>query len=174
MKRPALTLVLAAAGWLAAGAAAAQSAALPYELRQVVQRYPVQLITGKDCRSCDGGRRLLEQRGIPYTEKRVDSSADAKALKALTGAQALPVLRVGNQQMVGLVASEWHGYLDAAGYPKDSRLPAGWRAPAAEPLAPAGSAPETPPHLDAPPAPAAVQPTVPAAADDGSRPKIRF
>ena len=48
------------------------------------------------------------------------------------------------------------------------------RAPVAEPLAPAGGAPEAPPHLDAPPPPAAAQPTPPAAADDGSRPKIRF
>ena len=163
--------VLLASALLAPTSASAQSGTLSYELRQPASRYPVQLITGKDCRSCEAGRQLLAKRGVPFAEKRVDGTNDLMALKRLTGATSLPVLIVGSQQVIGLVSQEWNSYLDAAGYPKDSKLPASWRNPAAEPLGPPEAAPK--PAPEASPTTAAPSPA-PAPADDPSRPKIRF
>ncbi|MBQ0961703.1 glutaredoxin family protein [Ideonella sp. 4Y11] len=159
--RPVATLALAALGL-----ASAWAQTLPYELREASSRYPVQLITGKDCRACDPARQLLVQRGVPFAEKRVETPGDIAALRHLTGATSLPVLIVGRQQVVGLVSQEWNSYLDAAGYPKDNRLPKNWTRPAAEPLGPA-----LPPAVVSP-APASPPPAEPS--DDPSRPKIRF
>ena len=164
-RSPSRFLVALALGALGLTSAWAQS--LPYELREPSNRYPVQLITGKDCRSCDPARQLLVQRGVPFAEKRVDSAGDIAALRHITGSASLPVLLVGRQQVVGLVSQEWHSYLDAAGYPKDNRLPKGYTRPAPEPLGPA--VPAAPGIV--PPAPS-TQPAEPA--DDPSRPKIRF
>ena len=160
--RPLASLALAT---LSLGSAWAQT--LPYELREASNRYPVQLITGKDCRACEPARQLLVQRGVPFTEKKVDTAGDIAALRHLTGATSLPVLIVGRQQVVGLVSQEWNSYLDAAGYPKDNRLPKNWTRPAPEPLGPA---------VPAAPAVVSPAPTAPAPepADDPSRPKIRF
>lgn len=128
---------------------------LPASLRPVATRYPVTLYASKDCTSCDNGRQLLTQRGIPFAEKRVESDADAAALARLSGARTLPLLTIGNQQLKGLTSSEWHSYLDAAGYPKTSALPGNYRAPAPSPLTtPAAEAPaaaaEPPPPADSP------------------------
>ena len=48
-------------------AAAASAAALPFELRQVVARYPVTLYSAPDCSPCGSARSLLSGRGIPFT-----------------------------------------------------------------------------------------------------------
>ena len=117
------------------------SANLPFELRQTASKYPVTLYTAKDCAPCDAGRQSLRQRGIPFTEKSVESNADLQALQRLENTQQLPVLRVGNQQVKGHSESEWQSYLDAAGYPKQSSL-TGYQWADATPLAPpAASAP---------------------------------
>jgi glutaredoxin len=133
----------------------AGGAALPFELRAVVQRFPVTLYTGKDCAPCDAGRNMLRTRGIPFTERIVEVSADLEALKRLSGDTSLPVATVGGQQMKGYSESEWTQFLDAAGYPKTSQLPAGYRNPAPSPLvARAAPAPAATPAAAAAPAPA--------------------
>lgn len=117
------------------------TANLPFELRQTASKYPVTLYSAKDCAPCDSGRQSLRQRGIPFTEKGVESNADLQALQRLENTQQLPVLRVGNQQVKGYSESEWQSYLDAAGYPKQSAL-TGYQWADATPLAPpAASAP---------------------------------
>jgi glutaredoxin len=143
-------------------------AALPFELRSVAQRFPVTLYTGKDCTPCNSGRNLLTSRGIPFTERTVENSEDLEALKRLSGDTNLPLATVGGQQMKGFSDAEWTQFLDAAGYPKTSQLPAGYRNPAPSPLV-ARAAPATP-------APAAAAPTpAPAAAPAPSNPAgIRF
>lgn len=119
------------------------TASLPFELRQVASKYPVTLYTGKDCSPCDQGRQSLRQRGIPFTEKSVETAADAKALQRLENTSQLPVLRIGTQQVKGYSDTEWQSYLDAAGYPKQSSL-TGYQWADATPLAPAAaSAPAT-------------------------------
>lgn len=104
--------------------------ALPFELRQVVARYPVTLYTGKDCEPCDNGRNLLRRRGVPFTEKTVSSSADAASLQRLSGSSSLPFLTLGSQQIRGFAETEWTQYLGAAGYPEQNKLPANYHNPA--------------------------------------------
>lgn len=109
-------------------------AAFPLELRQPAQRYPVTLYTSPDCAPCDSGRRLLQQRGVPYSERVVTSDEDAAALERTVGGRTVPALTIGAQALRGLSEIEWTAYLDAAGYPRESRLPSGWQPPAPTPL----------------------------------------
>jgi hypothetical protein len=130
-------------------AAPAVDPSWPVELRQVATRYPVVLFTTVDCAPCDSGRLLLQQRGVPFTERRVVTVEDSVALERLVGARVLPSLTVGAQALRGLAQAEWSGYLDAAGYPKESRLPRNWQPPTPTPLTeraatPVAAAPELP------------------------------
>lgn len=124
--------------------AAAGAAALPYALRQSAQRYPVTLYAGSACEPCASGRQMLLARGIPFSEKTVESDADVAALQRLSGAGHLPLLTIGTQQLKGFSEAEWNQYLDAAGYPKASQLPRSWQRPAPSPLAPAAAAAPAP------------------------------
>ncbi|MBL8387466.1 MAG: glutaredoxin family protein [Hydrogenophaga sp.] len=114
--------------------AAAAANYMPAELRQAMGRYPVTLYAGKDCTPCDNGRRYLNTRGIPYTEKTVNTNDDVAALKRLSGATNLPLLTVGGQHIKGYSEPEWAQYLDAAGYPKTSMLSSTYRRAAPTPL----------------------------------------
>ncbi|MGJ7488168.1 glutaredoxin family protein [Variovorax sp. LT2P21] len=134
---------------------------LPYELQQVAQRYPVTLYTRDDCAPCDTGRALLGTRGVPFNERQVKTPADAEALQRLSGETSLPLLAIGGQQLKGFSDTTWSQYLDAAGYPKSIRLPAGYRNPPAQPMvaqqaapaAPAATAVTSPTPAVPPPAP---------------------
>jgi hypothetical protein len=46
----------------------------------------------------------------------------------------LPFLTIGGQQIKGFSEAEWTQFLNAAGYPGASLLPAGYRNPVAAPL----------------------------------------
>lgn len=145
-------------GHSASAAPAAADAALPAELRQSMQRYPVTLYTAPDCTPCDSARQYLQRRGIPYRERRVGTDDDAQALERLVGGRTVPALTIGAQPLRGYSESDWGAYLDAAGYPRESRLPAGWRAPTPTPVvaervalqpaaaAPAAAAPDAVPE----------------------------
>ena len=143
------------------------NAALPYELRQTAQRYPVTLYTTSSCDGCTGGRQLLTARGVPFTEKTVNTNADIAALQKLTGTDSLPALTIGAQQLKGFSDAQWNQYLDAAGYPRQSQLPANWRSPAPTPLtsdrpAPLASSASVPSAAaSAPPEPSVSPPTSP-------------
>lgn len=158
-----------------AGAASNESgsAALPYELQQVVQRYPVTLYTGDNCAPCDTGRSLLTTRGVPFAERQVKTNEDGDALQRLSGQNSLPLLTIGSQQLRGFSDGEWSQYLDAAGYPKSIRLPAGYRNAPPQPMVALRPAP-----LSAPPATQAAPPAAPVAPAAGPTPSnpagIRF
>jgi len=107
---------------------------LPAELRQVVSKYPVTLYTSSNCAPCGTGRTLLSGRGVPFTEKTVTTNDDAQALQRISGETSLPFLTIGGQQIKGYSDAEWTQFLDAAGYPKTSALPATYRNPVAAPL----------------------------------------
>ena len=108
---------------------------LPFELQQVASRFPVTLYTGPNCAPCTAGRNFLTARGIPFTERTVSTPEDVAALARLLGdGAALPALTVGAQQLKGYSDLEWAQFLDAAGYPKTSQLPASYRPPAPAPL----------------------------------------
>ena len=128
---PAGATVRPAGGAVAGSAGNAQ---LPFELRQVANRYPVTLYTSNDCAPCNSGRNLLIARGIPYVEKTITTSQDSDALKRLSGDTGLPFLSIGGQQIKGYSDAEWTQFLDAAGYPKQSQLPSSYRRPASTPL----------------------------------------
>lgn len=144
------------------GGNASAGVELPFELRQAVARYPVTLITAAACAPCDAGRRLLQERGVPYTERSAGSNDDLDELRRLEQTAELPVLRLGAQRTIGFGADEWTGLLDAAGYPRRSVLPVGYKAAPAQPLAPPRVAEPVQPQPRLLPAPMAPAPTVPA------------
>lgn len=118
----------------AAAASNTPAAGLPFELRQVAGKYPVTLYTSDNCAPCGSGRSLLTTRGVPFAEKTVSTTDDSQALRRISGDTSLPFLTIGGQQLKGFSDAEWSQYLDAAGYPATSILPASYRAPMAAPL----------------------------------------
>jgi len=112
----------------------AAQVSLPIELRQAAGRYPVTLYTIKTCDTCDAARGFLRQRGIPFAEKLVVTNEDADALQRISGGRDAPTLTIGGQVLRGLSTDSWSSYLDSAGYPRESRLPANYQYPAATPL----------------------------------------
>ncbi len=115
---------------------------LPYALRSATSRYPVVLYSTPDCAPCDLGRSHLTQRGVPFTEKVVQTAADLHAFNALQlGATQFPVLTVGSDRMAGFEASMWNRMLDAAAYPRSSMLPPSQVARTLEPMSPAEQTP---------------------------------
>ena len=149
--------------------AAAAGGALPFELRTAASRYPVTLYTGDGCGPCNSARSMLTGRGIPFTERTVVSNDDAAALRKLSGEVRVPFLTIGGQQLHGFSETEWSQYLDAAGYPKSSQLPAGYRNP---PPAPLVAAQQAQPQAAAPAAPQ--QPQVQQPSLEPNKPGIRF
>jgi len=158
-------------------AQATTDAGLPFDLRQATTRFPVTLYTSADCPPCDSGRVILQQRGVPFNERRVSSEDDAAALERAVGGRTVPALTIGSQALRGLSQTDWTSYLDAAGYPRESRLPRNFQPAAPTPLVEratgarvAGNVSPTP--LVAEPAPAASAPTPVPPAEP--QPGIRF
>jgi glutaredoxin len=138
-------------------------ASLPFELRQAAARYPVTLYTAPGCVTCAQGRTLLTSRGIPFSERTISKPEDGDALQRLTGANSVPVLTIGAQQLKGFSDSEWSQFLDAAGYPKTSQLPPSY--------VPAPASPLVALDQQSPPAAAPAAPAQPAARNGRPAPK---
>jgi glutaredoxin len=115
----------------------AGAAELPFELSEAVKNHPVTLYTTSNCAPCDEGRRLLSERGVPYSEKTVNSNDDISAFKKISSDGQLPVLVVGRNKERGFETSMWNTALTAAGYPETSKLPKGYRNAPVEAVAPA-------------------------------------
>ena len=114
---------------------AAAEPELPFEVRQAASKYPVTLfVTTTACEPCTSGRQFLKQRGIPFNERLVVSAEDSEALERLSGAREAPTLTIGSQTLRGYAAEVWASYLDAAGYPRESRLPTTYQYRAATPI----------------------------------------
>jgi len=146
---------------------------LPYEVRQIAERYPVTIYTGTDCAPCLAGRSLLVTRGIPFSERTVTTREDSESLQNLSGQRSLPLLGVGTQLLKGFSDVEWSQYLDAAGYPPSSLLPARYRNPPASPLVVLQAVPV--PALKSNPARLPAPRAVPGAAPNPNNPAgIRF
>lgn len=116
------------------GARGIAAASLPFELRKVAGQYPVTLYSGDNCGPCASARSLLTTRGVPFAEKTVSTNEDSQALQRISGDNSLPFLTIGSQQLKGFSDAEWTQFLDAAGYPKSSVLPASYRQAPATPL----------------------------------------
>ncbi|MCD6680986.1 MAG: glutaredoxin family protein [Burkholderiaceae bacterium] len=98
---------------------------LPWALRSAAARYPVTLYTTPDCEPCALAREHLAQRGVPYTEKRVNDAADLKTFHAFGFEKALfPSVSIGPEKFSGFESIGWDRALDATGYPRSSMLPA--------------------------------------------------
>lgn len=146
----------------ARGGSPAATPQLPFALRQITSRYPVTLYTSNGCAPCANARVLLMQRGIPFTERTVNTNDEIDALKRLASEASLPLLTIGAQQLKGFQDAEWTQYLDAAGYPKQSQLPASYRQPPATQLVPVVVEPATAPApADAEPQSGARRPGTP-------------
>jgi glutaredoxin len=100
---------------------------LPYELALAVKNHPVTLYSSEKCIPCDDGRKMLNERGIPFSEKTVKSNEDIAALRKNTKEDQLPVLTVGGSKESGFSAAAWGTALTAAGYPESNRLPKTYR-----------------------------------------------
>lgn len=147
------------------------SNALPFELRQVAQKYPVTVYLGDNCGPCQSAKTLLLSRGVPFTEKTVNTNDDIQALVRLSGENSLPFATIGGQQLKGFSDSEWTQFLNAAGYPAASILPVSYRQPAASPMVVVSVVPAVP----ATPARAAAVNPQPAPAPTPANPAgIRF
>ena len=100
---------------------AGDNADLPYEVRRAQQNFPVTLYTVADCGDpCLQARALLNKRGIPFADKILQTKEEFDAFKQLSGSDGVPTLAVGKAWLHGLRAAQWHGELDAAGYPAAS------------------------------------------------------
>jgi glutaredoxin len=109
---------------------------LPYELAQAVKGNPVVLYTTANCAACDDARKLLNARGIPFSEKTVISNDDLAQLKRAGGDAQLPFLTAGRNKQQGFEPNAWNNLLTAAGYPETSKLPKNYRNPQVESAAP--------------------------------------
>ena len=122
---------------LGARGAASQAAEadLPFEVRQAAAKYPITLYTTNGvCEPCNQARQFLKQRGVPFSERQATSNEDIEALEKLSGGREAPTLTVGSQVLRGFGSDSWAQYLDAAGYPRDSRLPSSYQYRAATPI----------------------------------------
>lgn len=116
------------------GGGGSSTASLPAEVRTAASRFPVTLYTGADCGPCLSARNLLLTRGVPFSERTITTNEDVAALQRLSGANSLPFATIGGQHIRGFSDMEWSQYLDAAGYPRTSQLPASFRNPEPRPL----------------------------------------
>ncbi|MEP7302567.1 MAG: glutaredoxin family protein [Caldimonas sp.] len=135
---------------------------LPFELRQPASQYPVTLyVTSSACDPCTSARQSLLKRGIPFAERLVVTAEDSEALERLSGAREAPTLTIGAQTLRGYAAEVWTSYLDAAGYPRESRLPTSYQYRPATPIVDRreSTTARSEPRVDAGPAP--VAPTAP-------------
>lgn len=87
-------------------------------LQEAVKRSPVVLHTSPNCIApCREARRLLDDRGVPFTEISAFDAASIEELKRTTGNTRIPSLKVGVEALVGFSADAWLAALDRARYP---------------------------------------------------------
>ena len=128
-----------------AAAATTPGEDLPYETRRAQQNFPVTLYAADNCaEACNQARELLKKRGIPFSEKRLQTQEEIDAFKALSGSDSTPTLAVGKTFLKGFLAGQWHGELDIAGYPKTAPYRASGALPASAPAATSEVAPANP------------------------------
>ena len=149
------------------GDAPAQEAspAEPFTLQQARKNFPIKLYTTPGCDACAEARKLLNARGLPFSEISVIDNAQIEDLKKLVGSASVPAMLVGSSVQRGFEAGLYERMLDGAGYPKTGDLPARNQA---EPKPAAPGAPEVKP-VDEPERPAG--PYAPGATPQKAEPK---
>lgn len=95
----------------------------PYALQMARKSNPVKLYSTPGCgAACDEARKLLNARGVPFTEVSVSSEAQITELKNLIGTPSVPALVVGSNIQKGFESGSYHAVLDSAGYPRTGIL----------------------------------------------------
>lgn len=103
------------------GGAGQNADGLPYAVRRAAENYPVTLYTSANCISeCKQARDFLNERGIPFSEKMLQTQEDIDDLKKLLGEASVPSLKVGKQPFRGYEPAAYGNLLDLAGYPKSA------------------------------------------------------
>ena len=95
----------------------------PYAVQVARKNSPVKLYSTPGCEACDEARKLLNARGVPFTEVSVASESAIADLKNAAGSASVPALIVGSTVQKGFEEGAYHASLDAAGYPKTGILP---------------------------------------------------
>jgi|SRR5579871_1861244 len=97
-----------------------------YATQVAAKNSPISLYTAPSCKdACNDARDLLQRRGVPFREISVNSPDLRAELKKVSGAEEVPVLKVGKDIQRGYEAGAFNTSLDAAGYPASvSRKPA--------------------------------------------------
>jgi glutaredoxin len=101
-----------------------QSANTPFAVQLARKNSPVTLYTGPNCEACDAARKLLNARGIPFSEISVNDQRSLQALKQAGGSDSVPVMVVGTSVAKGFEPSAYNRTLDIAGYPAEGAAPA--------------------------------------------------
>jgi glutaredoxin len=117
----------------------------PYALQQAQARYPVTLYTTPGCDACTQARKLLNARGLPFSETSITENQQLEKLKEISGGTSVPVIVVGSTVQRGFEPGLYERMLDAAGYPKAGILPPRQQkapAPAVQPAPEVKPAPE--------------------------------
>ncbi len=108
------------------GDAPAQEAspAETFTLQQARKNFPIKLYTTPGCEACAEARKLLNARGLPFSEISVTDNVQIEELKKLVGGATVPAMVVGSTVQRGFESGVYERMLDAAGYPKTGELPA--------------------------------------------------
>ena len=116
---------------------------LPFALAEAVRTAPVTFYTTAQCDACNQARNMLQARGIPFSEKTVNTNDDIAKLKQAGSAGQLPFLVVGRAKLTGFEAGAWNAALSDASYPAERLLPSNYQYPLVESAAPPrGPSPE--------------------------------
>ena len=100
------------------------SPAEPFTLQQARRNFPIKLYTTPGCEACAEARKLLNSRGLPFSEISVTDNVQIEELKKLVGGATVPAMVVGSTVQRGFESGVYERMLDAAGYPKTGELPA--------------------------------------------------
>lgn len=98
---------------------------LPFPVQLAIKNFPVTLYNINCGAVCTSATKLLDKRGVPYTNVNASDPEAKEALGKLTGGKLeVPTLVVGKQVLRGFEAGAWDAALDSAGYPRAGILPA--------------------------------------------------
>lgn len=84
------------------------------------------------CDACDLVRDLLNERGLPFTEKDAEANVEVQnELKEVAGVLSVPALVIGDQVLTGYNKGLIQNELDEAGFPADGQATAAGEAQSA-------------------------------------------
>ena len=95
----------------------------PFALQKARKEFPVTLYSAPGCDLCNDARKLLNARGVPFTEISVTSSEQIEEFKKTVGGTSVPAIVIGSTVQQGYGETVYQRLLDDAGYPKTGELP---------------------------------------------------